>query len=316
MFAKHILAGFAFFVFAAAASAAPLKVETREIFERKPTFHINVRYPRTGVAGIDAPLEAYAKALVADFRRLTDDMGGTPGPWTVEAEFNIYRNDDQMFTVVFSEGGYTGGAHGYLTTRTFSLLRPDGMDVELPELFTARGMKLISDLSIAQIKKAKSGPGAMTDSEWIQRGAGPNARNYRAFALTPKDLTVFFDPYQVAAFAAGPAEVYIPIASIKGELRADPRAPVASFECASAKSDIERAICSSRDLARLDRYVADRYAEKLLFAYDDAAKVALRDDQRAWLKRRDGVCLRAGQPLVACLSDAYQRRLRALDETP
>lgn len=315
MFAKQILAGLAALTFAAAADAAPLKVETKEIWERKPTFHINVRYPRTGTAAIDAPLEAYAKAVVADFRKLTDDMGGTPGPWTIETEFNIYRNDDQMFTVVFSEGGYTGGAHGYLTTRTFSLLRPDGMDVELPELFTARGMKLISDLSIAEIKKAKSGPGAMTDNDWIQRGAGPNARNYRSFALTAQDLTVFFDPYQVAAYAAGPAQVLLPIDKIKAELRADPRAAVASFECASAKSDVEQAICSSRDLARLDRHVAERYAEKLSWAEDEAARTALRNEQRAWLKRRDGVCLRAGQPLVVCLSDAYQRRMRALDET-
>jgi hypothetical protein len=36
--------------------------------------------------------------------------------------------------------------------------------------------------------------------------------------------------------------------------------------------------------------------------------------QREWLQRRDGVCLRAGQPLVACLSDSYRRRLQALND--
>jgi uncharacterized protein YecT (DUF1311 family) len=314
MFAKQILAGLAALVFAAAVSAAPLKVETRSIKEKKPTFEIDVSYPRTGVAAVDVPMEAWAKAAAADFRGLTDDMGGTPGPWNIEVGFEVARNDDHMFAVVFTESGYTGGAHGYATTRTFNFLRPDGAEVELPELVTPRGMKIISDISIAQITKARSGPGGMTDSDWIRRGAGPNARNYRAFVLTPSVLNVFFDAYQVAAYAAGPQEAHIPLSAIKAELRADPRAPAASFDCAAARSDIEKAICSSRGLARLDRHVADAYAEKLSWAEDDAARRTIQQGQREWLQRRDGVCLRAGQPLVACLSDSYQRRLQALND--
>jgi uncharacterized protein YecT (DUF1311 family) len=314
MFAKQILLGLAAVAFAAAVSAAPLKVETRSIKEKKPTFEIDVSYPRTGVAAVDGPIETWAKAAAADFRTLTDDMGGTPGPWNIEAGFEIARNDDQMFAVVFTESGYTGGAHGYATTRTFNFLRPEGTEVELPELVTPRGMKIISDISIAQVTKARSGPEGMTDSDWIKRGAGPNARNYRAFVLTPTALNVFFDAYQVAAYAAGPQEAHIPLSAIKAELRADPRAPVASFDCAAARSDIETAICSSRDLARLDRHVAEAYAEKLSWAEDDAARRTIQQAQREWLQRRDGVCLRAGQPLVACLSDSYRRRLQALND--
>jgi len=314
MFAKQILVGLAAVVFAAAVSAAPLKVETRHIKEKKPTFEIDVSYPRTGVAAIDGPMEVWAKAAAADFRTLTDDMGGTPGPWNIEVGFEIARNDDQMFAAVFTESGYTGGAHGYATTRTFNFLRPDGTEVELPELVTPRGMKIISDTSIAQITKARSGPDGMTDSDWIKRGAGPNARNYRAFVLTPTALTVFFDAYQVAAYAAGPQEAHIPLSAVQAELRDDPRAPAASFDCAGARSDIEKAICSSRDLARLDRHVAEAYAQKLSWAADDAARRTIQQGQREWLKRRDGVCLRAGQPLAACLSDSYQRRLQVLND--
>jgi uncharacterized protein YecT (DUF1311 family) len=175
-------------------------------------------------------------------------------------------------------------------------------------------MKRISDISIAQITKARGGPDGMTDSDWIKRGAGPNARNYRAFVLTAKALDVFFDAYQVAAYAAGPQEAHIPLAAIKAELRADPRAPAASFDCAAARSDVERAVCSSRELARLDRHVGEAYAERLSWAQDDAARQRIRQGQRDWLARRDGVCLRAGQPLVACLSDAYQRRLKVLED--
>jgi uncharacterized protein YecT (DUF1311 family) len=314
MFAKRILAALCVCVaLAGIGVAAPLKVEKRVIKEERPTYTIDITYPRTGRPAIDGPIETWVKEVERAFRALTQEMGGTPGPWNVEVGYEIARNDDAMFAVHFAESGYAGGAHGYGLTRTFTFLQPDGMEVELPELFTPQGVKRISDISIAQITKARSGPEGMTDADWIRRGAGPNARNFRSFLLKPSELVVFFDSYQVAAYAAGPQEAHIPFVQIRDTLRRDPRAPVASFDCGAARSDVEQAICSSRDLARLDRHVAEAYAEKLSWAEDDAARRTIQQEQRAWLQRRDGVCLRAGQSLVACLSDTYQRRLQALE---
>lgn len=313
MFAKQILAVLCLSLLAGVGVAAPLKVERRAIKEEKPTYTVDIVYPRTGRAVIDASLETWAKEVAREFLARTQDMGETPGSWSVEVGYEIARNDDAMFAVHFSEKGYMGGAHGYATTRTFTFLQPDGMEVELPELFTVQGVRRISDISIAQITQARSGPDGMSDADWIRRGAGSNARNFRSFVLKPSELVVFFDAYQVAAYAAGPQEAHIPFVQIRGTLRLDPRAPAASFDCGAARSDVEQAICSSRELARLDRHVAEAYAEKLSWAEDEAARRTIQQDQRAWLQRRDGVCLRAGQSLVACLSDAYQRRLQALE---
>jgi uncharacterized protein YecT (DUF1311 family) len=317
MFAKRILAALCVCVaLAGVGVAAPLKIEKRVIKEEGATYTIDITYPRTGKPAIDGPIQTWAKEVERAFRAQMQEMGGTPGPWNVEVGYEIARNDDAMFAVQFSESGYTGGAHGYGLTRTFTFLQPDGMEVELPELFTVQGVKRISDISIAQITKARSGPEGMTDADWIRRGAGPNARNYRSFVLKPSELVVFFDAYQVAAYAAGPQEARIPFAQIRDTLRRDPRAPAASFDCGAARSDVEQAICSSRDLVRLDRHVGEAYTEKLSWAEDDAARRTIRQGQREWLQRRDGVCLRAGQPLVACLTDSYRRRLQALEEPP
>jgi uncharacterized protein YecT (DUF1311 family) len=316
MFAKRILAALSVCVaLAGVGVAAPLKVEKRVIKTEKPTYTIDISYPRTGRPAIDGQIEAWAKGVEREFYAQTQEMGGTPGPWDVNVAYEIARNDDAMFAVHFTQGGYAGGAHGYEFTRTFTFVQPDSVDVELPELFTTAGMKRISDISIAQMSKALLQPGGMSDADWVKRGAGPNARNFRAFVLKPTELVVFFDAYQVAAYAAGPQEAHIPFAQIKDTLRADPRAPAASFDCAAARSDVEQAVCSSRDLARLDRHVAEAYFDKLSWAEDEAGRAALRQAQREWLSRRDGVCLRAGQPLVACLTDSYQRRLQALETT-
>jgi hypothetical protein len=68
--------------------------------------------------------------------------------------------------------------------------------------------------------------GDMADSSWIQEGAGPRAENFTRWALVEEGLIVFFDPYQVAPYAAGPQAVTIPRAALAGVAAPDgPLAP-------------------------------------------------------------------------------------------
>jgi hypothetical protein len=67
--------------------------------------------------------------------------------------------------------------------------------------------------------------GEMADASWIQEGAGPQADNFRRWALVEEGLIVFFDPYQVASYAAGPQAVTIPRAALADV--ADPDGPLA-----------------------------------------------------------------------------------------
>jgi uncharacterized protein len=115
----------------------------------------------------------------------------------------------------------------------------------------------------------------------------------------------------VAAYAAGPQEVHIPLSKLRGLMRADPLAPMASFDCAKAQSANEKAICSDAALARLDRQVADSYAWRLAWAQEEE-KPGLRQSQRDWLRDRDTICTAAAGDLPACLSELYTARLKVL----
>src|SRR5262249_49886399 len=147
------------------------------------------------------------------------------------------------------------------------------------------------------------------DMDWIAKGAGPIGKNFANFILKPNVLDISFDAYSVAPYAAGPQEAHIPLSQLRAFMRPDPRVPAPSFDCAKAGNDIEHAICSSRDLARLDRHVADEYAYAMLWAVDDPAKAKLRNEQRAWLQERDTHCRVAAQSMVSCLTASYQARL-------
>ena len=68
--------------------------------------------------------------------------------------------------------------------------------------------------------------GDMADPSWIQEGAGPLAENFTRWALVEDGLVLFFDPYQVAPYAAGPQAVTIPRAALAAV--AAPDGPLAS----------------------------------------------------------------------------------------
>ena len=295
-----------------AVSAAPLKISKREIKQQKPTHEIDISYPLTGLARIDAEIEPWARKLAADFASEATEAGETR-PWSSELSFELPRNDGTVLSIVFSHYTYTGGAHPNSSYRTFHFLLPDGYRADMAELFSPRGIRRISDISISQLKQEMAGPDGMSDTDWIKRGAGPNARNFENFVLAPSELTILFDAYQVAAYAAGPQEVKIPLSQLRDTLRPDPRAPAASFDCLAARGPTETGICSSRDLARLDRLMAEAYFDALTWEGDEAKRRALQQGQRAWVGQRDAACGRAGSRVVACLTPLYEARIKVLN---
>ena len=147
--------------------------------------------------------------------------------------------------------------------------------------------------------------------------AAPFAPNYEAYAWLPDKLVFTFAPYQVAAYAAGPQVIEIPMKDIKPLMRPDPLAPLASFDCDKAAVKIEMAICADWKFARADRLLSDAYQESLRSAADAAQKEKIKLVQRTWLMReRDDMCDQfTADALNACLSEKIDDRIKAL-KTP
>src|SRR5271157_2993308 len=64
-----------------------------------------------------------------------------------------------------------------------------------------------------------------------------------------------------------------------------------SFDCAHASTPIDKAICDDGEDTAGDRDLARIYARTMARLHSKADKIALRDSQRAWIKRRDATCL-------------------------
>ena len=296
------------------AAAAGLDVKTVKINTKTDQEEIEVAYPKTGIAEIDKAFADWATGMVGDFEKTvkedfsTAESGGPPfGPYSLYLSFDVPRNDDKLLVFDFAEEIFTGGAHPGHDIITYNFMMPDGWQVFLPEIFKRQALAKISNLAIADLNKQLLGPDAMSDANWIKTGAGPMWGNFTDFLLLPDTLVIHFPQYQVAAYASGPQEVKIPLAALSGLMRDDWRTPVPSFDCAKASTATEKAICSDVDLARLDRSLADAYAQAIAPTGDGGGVGRIKDEQRAWVAKRDAC---GGD--VGCLTSSYQARLKAL----
>ena len=303
---------------AATPALAKLPVKTIKITEKHKEYEIDVAYPQTGNKTIDAETAGWAENEVAQFRdeAAGNDGDGAYSAYSLDITFEVARNDDKVFAVVFSESTYEGGAHPNGFFNTMNFLMPDGWRVYLQEIFTPDALKTISRLATADLKKQLK-PDQGFDADMIKTGAGPDWGNFADFTILPDVLDIQYANYAVAPYVAGPQETKIPLSALKPFFRPDWRAPQASFDCAKADAWMEKMICSSVTLARLDRAVAEAYATQLGSTDSDAARLPVRGDQREFLAMRMKRCGgQTGAGAVACLTAQYKARLKVLNAPP
>ncbi|HEY0104475.1 MAG TPA: lysozyme inhibitor LprI family protein [Rhizomicrobium sp.] len=300
-----------------AASAAGLPVAARALVFKSKALEISVRYPQTANRAIDAALADYARASVDAFKTYGPDAAANGDrPYALDTTYSIARNDGAMFAVLFTIYEDTGGAHPNGDYATFDFLLPGGAQVFLPEIIDgSRGLTRVSRLVAADLlRRIGSGADALSDKDTIARGTAPVADNFKDFVWEPGRLHIYFPPYQVAAYAAGPQESILPLDRLREVIRPDWRAPAPSFDCAKAATGIETAVCADAALARLDRQVAEAWQSAMRNAYEPAAQAKLRQEQRDWLARRNAAC--RGPAPGACLVKVYRDRLAVLTRPP
>jgi hypothetical protein len=125
------------------------------------------------------------------------------------------------FTIAFYSDG---AAHPGQYSRSVTYDLESGAEVSLAELFlpVADYLKVISTFCVSELRSRDIG----FDDQWTS-GANPTPENYRNWNVTADGLLITFDPYQVAAYAAGPQDVIISYAELATIL--NPNGPLAEI---------------------------------------------------------------------------------------
>jgi len=150
---------------------------------------------------------------------------------TLDSDYQIRLAADDLISIEFTESAYSRGAahpNSYTTVLNYDVR--NGKKLALADLFNAKSnyVKVISDYCIKDLKQqAKKEKDSMLTDDMIQSGASARAENFNAWTITKQGLWITFDPYQVAAYAAGPQQVLVPYAALKALIKSD--GPISAF---------------------------------------------------------------------------------------
>lgn len=217
-----------------------LTVRMETFTEETPTVEINVRYPQVdGISDVEqtemlnGELRNTAVSWMDEFRREVANTG-SPNPLGSKSTIDInaivtFLSPDVM-SVRYDASVYSAGAaHPNLLYKTLNwdIVRTTTINTDDLLVTEADWITRFSELAIADLERqfADAGDGFEAMSADIRNGAGPRAENFRAWTMDRNGVTLYFEPYQVAAYAAGPQRVEIPWTSLPGMV--DASGPIA-----------------------------------------------------------------------------------------
>lgn len=181
---------------------------------------ISAVIPGTEKVEINAILRDYVTNYVDQFK--SDYGNDDPGmlidgmKYYLEMNYDTVKHGNSVQTIVIYISDYLGGAHGGMDITTMTFDFETGERIMMDDIFKEDSdwVTTLSDLVKEEIRKRDMG----ADEDWLELGAGPLKENFERFALSEDALILYFPPYYVAPYAAGPQTVEILLTKISDSM--------------------------------------------------------------------------------------------------
>lgn len=235
---KKILHGvvFLFFLLTATVSfSQDYRISHKEFAHAtiKPKYEFSITYPEIkGFTGNVTGMEMFNRHINNVVQAKSDTFSTWMYDWDTtttnhkmgsyyEAGDTVYYASNEFISIQFYEGYYfSGAAHPNNSSFAVNYDLVKYREFGLGDVLTDPWLDTISAICIRDLKKQKGADGEVLD-EWIQSGAGPDAKNYEVWNVTKEGLLITFITYQVGSYAEGPSEVLIAYNDIKDLVRKD-----------------------------------------------------------------------------------------------
>ncbi len=133
---------------------------------------------------------------------------------THDVIISIYELNDRILTLEQGFYDYAGGAHGFGGIVFANLDIKSRKALKLSSLFTSVGLKQLPRLLEEQFRKdQKLKPGQSLEDGGLFENKIKEATDN--FYLTQKGVGFYYQQYEIAPYAAGPIEIYLPFSKIK-----------------------------------------------------------------------------------------------------
>ena len=180
---------------------------------------ITISYPVLGHSAVDEDVRRWVNSIADTFEeemstlfQSSEALGETldMSRYALHGSYTVLRPSREAVSLVFEIWTYTGGAHGNLDIITLNYSLITGQRHNFVDIFedVDKALSLLSDHSREVLARRLAGG---RKDQWILDGTTREVDNFSSIGLTRQGVRVYFQPYQVASWAAGAQEVDIPL---------------------------------------------------------------------------------------------------------
>lgn len=154
---------------------------------------------------------------VASFHRgyeeLTSEFPGGAAGWEARIEARISYENDKVISLQLETYSYTGGAHGYGSTRYLNFDKIKGEELEDWQLFQdTREFSEFAEHVFREQELIPAGDPINSTGFMFESGSFYLPEN---IGFTPLGITLHYNQYEVASYADGPIDLTIPYEEIR-----------------------------------------------------------------------------------------------------
>jgi hypothetical protein len=192
----------------------------RRVESSQSRYALEVEFPVFADPGREA-LNAAVREIVAANEQEVVVLAEAPDryvpiPFSLVGSYAVTLDCQAVVSLRLAFSAYTGGAHESRWVETLTYRPETATRLSLGDVFEDldAGVARLSDLAISRLLELER------DESNARRGAGPDAKNFQHFNLTPDGLGIYFQEYQTGCYAEGPAEIVIAYRSVYSHLSA------------------------------------------------------------------------------------------------
>lgn len=163
-------------------------------------------------------IQAAADTFIEDFKEASNFDGGFMMGWASNVTTEIWTNDDHVLSLGAFGYWNTGGAHPNHANTYLNFNLKTGEKIKLTDLFKEGAQTTLTQLAEQQLRKTYDiAPDEPLSSFLFDDTFALNDNFY----LHKAGITFHYNPYEIAAYAMGHIEIYLPFKDIKEHLKMD-----------------------------------------------------------------------------------------------
>ena len=146
--------------------------------------------------------------FIDDYKMFNAEYSDYPQNWFYEINADVENFTSKILCLEFSQGGYTGGAHGHSYVQYINIDLKNANQLKLDDLLVKGYEAKLNELIDKKFREVKDLQ--PTDDLEKEGGLFENKITFNDnFAVTKNGLLFFYNNYEIAPYSAGPTELLI-----------------------------------------------------------------------------------------------------------